>query len=158
MPRAVVRDYFDGRESVRMLSMLILVMGVAPIVAPFVGGQLLVHFGWRSVFLVLAGYGLTLLGLVAWLLPESLRPELRRRHAQARRRCERSAGVCAGIVQGDPACQTQIVVPHLRDHRPGADAVLAASIFHRRIHAIADVKAAMAAAGLPVRLVPEAVA
>jgi cyclase len=40
----------------------------------------------------------------------------------------------------------------------GADAVLAASIFHRRIHSIADVKAAMAAAGLPVRLVPEAVA
>ena len=40
----------------------------------------------------------------------------------------------------------------------GADAVLAASIFHRQIHAIADVKAAMAAAGLPVRLVPLAVA
>ena len=40
----------------------------------------------------------------------------------------------------------------------GADAVLAASIFHRRIHSIADVKATMAAAGLPVRLVPEAVA
>jgi len=40
----------------------------------------------------------------------------------------------------------------------GADAVLAASIFHRRVHAIADVKAAMAAAGLPVRVVPAAVA
>jgi imidazole glycerol-phosphate synthase subunit HisF len=40
----------------------------------------------------------------------------------------------------------------------GADAVLAASIFHRRIHSIADVKVAMAAAGLPVRLVPEPVA
>ncbi len=40
----------------------------------------------------------------------------------------------------------------------GADAVLAASIFHRRIHSIADVKDAMAAAGLPVRLVPQAVA
>ena len=40
----------------------------------------------------------------------------------------------------------------------GADAVLAASIFHRRIHAIADVKAAMAAAGMPVRLVPQGVA
>ncbi len=40
----------------------------------------------------------------------------------------------------------------------GADAVLAASIFHRRIHAISDVKAAMAAAGLPVRLAPQAVA
>jgi len=40
----------------------------------------------------------------------------------------------------------------------GADAVLAASIFHRRLHTIAEVKAAMAAAGLSVRLVPEAVA
>jgi cyclase len=40
----------------------------------------------------------------------------------------------------------------------GADAVLAASIFHRRIHSIADVKTAMAAAGLPVRLVPARVA
>jgi len=40
----------------------------------------------------------------------------------------------------------------------GASAVLAASIFHRRRHSIADVKAAMAAAGLPVRLVPEAAA
>lgn len=40
----------------------------------------------------------------------------------------------------------------------GADAVLAASIFHRRIHSIAAVKAEMAAAGIPVRLVPEAAA
>ena len=40
----------------------------------------------------------------------------------------------------------------------GADAVLAASIFHRRIHSIAAVKAAMAAAGLPIRLVPEVAA
>jgi cyclase len=40
----------------------------------------------------------------------------------------------------------------------GADAVLAASIFHRRLHSIAAVKAAMAAAGLPVRAVPEAAA
>ena len=40
----------------------------------------------------------------------------------------------------------------------GADAVLAASIFHRRIHSIAAVKAAMADAGLPVRIVPEAAA
>jgi cyclase len=40
----------------------------------------------------------------------------------------------------------------------GADAVLAASIFHRRIHSIAAVKDAMAAAGVPVRLMPEAAA
>ncbi|HSS34795.1 MAG TPA: imidazole glycerol phosphate synthase subunit HisF [Patescibacteria group bacterium] len=42
--------------------------------------------------------------------------------------------------------------------RGGADAVLAASIFHRRIHAIGDVKAAMAAAGLPVRVARETAA
>ena len=40
----------------------------------------------------------------------------------------------------------------------GADAVLAASIFHRRIHSIADVKAAMSAAGLPVRIARESAA
>jgi cyclase len=40
----------------------------------------------------------------------------------------------------------------------GADAVLAASIFHRRIHSIASVKAAMAAAGLPIRVVPDVAA
>jgi cyclase len=40
----------------------------------------------------------------------------------------------------------------------GADAVLAASIFHRRIHSIGAVKAAMAAAGLPVRLVRDVAA
>ena len=83
VPRAVVRDYFDGRESVRMLSMLILVMMLGPILAPLIGGQLLVRFGWRSVFLVLAGYGLTWLLLAAWLLPESLRPEQRRRESVA---------------------------------------------------------------------------
>jgi MFS transporter, DHA1 family, multidrug resistance protein len=83
VPRAVVRDYFDGRELVRMLSMLILVMMLGPILAPLIGGQLLVQFGWRSVFLVLAGYGLTWLVLAAWLLPESLRPDQRRRESLA---------------------------------------------------------------------------
>ena len=57
VPRAIVRDYFDQRGSVRMLSVLMLVVGLAPILAPLIGGQLLVNFGWRSVFWVLAGYG-----------------------------------------------------------------------------------------------------
>jgi DHA1 family bicyclomycin/chloramphenicol resistance-like MFS transporter len=78
IPRAVVRDYFDGRESVRMLSMLILVMGVAPILAPLIGGQLLVRFGWRALFFALAFNGLIWFVLAWWLLPESLRPEQRR--------------------------------------------------------------------------------
>src|SRR5687767_8142287 len=77
IPRAVVRDYFDQRGSVRMLSVLMLVMGLAPILAPLIGGQLLVNFGWRSIFWVLAAYGATWLGIVAVSLPESL-PEERR--------------------------------------------------------------------------------
>jgi len=79
IPRAVVRDHFDERESVQMLSMLILVMGLAPILGPLVGGQLLVNFGWRSVFWVLAAYGITWLVIVALFLPESLPLELRQR-------------------------------------------------------------------------------
>jgi DHA1 family bicyclomycin/chloramphenicol resistance-like MFS transporter len=77
VPRAVVRDYFDQRGSVRMLSVLILVMGLAPILAPLIGGQLLVTLGWRSVFWVLAGYGVLWLLIVSLALPESL-PSARR--------------------------------------------------------------------------------
>ena len=72
IPRAVVRDHFDERESIQMLSMLILVMGLAPILGPLIGGQLLVNFGWRSVFWVLTAYGATWFVVVALFLPESL--------------------------------------------------------------------------------------
>lgn len=77
--RAMVRDYFDPRDSIRVMSLLILVMGLAPILAPLIGGQLLVHFGWRSVFFTLAGYALVCLVAVLVLLRESLPAERRRR-------------------------------------------------------------------------------
>src|SRR5687767_13518524 len=79
IPRAIVRDYFDQRGSVRMLSVLMLVMGLAPILAPLIGGQLLVNFGWRSVFWVLAAYGVLWFAVVTWWLPESLPVQRRRR-------------------------------------------------------------------------------
>ena len=79
VPRAVVRDLFDERESVRILSMLILVMGLAPILGPLIGGQLLVHLGWRSVFWALTAYGAIWCVVAALFLPESLAPESRRR-------------------------------------------------------------------------------
>jgi DHA1 family bicyclomycin/chloramphenicol resistance-like MFS transporter len=78
IPRAVVRDYFDQLESIRMLSVLMLVFGLGPILAPLVGGQLLVHSGWRSVFWLLAGYAIVWLVVVIAFLPESL-PVARRR-------------------------------------------------------------------------------
>jgi DHA1 family bicyclomycin/chloramphenicol resistance-like MFS transporter len=71
--RAVVRDLFEAQEAARMFSVLMLVMGVAPILAPVVGGQLLVHFGWRSIFWALTGFGLLcLMASLAWL-PETHR-------------------------------------------------------------------------------------
>ena len=79
VPRAVVRDYFDERESVRMLSMLVLVMGAAPILAPLAGGQLMTWFGWRSIFWAHAGYAIALAAVVVLALPESLARERRRR-------------------------------------------------------------------------------
>jgi len=67
-----------------------------------------------------------------------------------------TSSVSVPVIASGGAAGPDDFVAAVRDG--GADAVLAASIFHRRIHAIADVKAAMAAAGLPVRLVPEPVA
>jgi cyclase len=67
-----------------------------------------------------------------------------------------TSSVSVPVIASGGAAGPDDFVAAIRDG--GADAVLAASIFHRRIHAIADVKAAMAAAGLSVRLVPEAVA
>jgi DHA1 family bicyclomycin/chloramphenicol resistance-like MFS transporter len=75
--RAVVRDRFDEREAARFFSLLMLVSGLAPILAPSVGGQILVFFSWRAIFWMLAGFGLVCFVAVAFLLPESLPPERR---------------------------------------------------------------------------------
>ncbi|WP_372622677.1 multidrug effflux MFS transporter [Falsiroseomonas sp.] len=77
--RAVVRDLCDERGAVRMMAMLMLVMGAAPILAPMLGGALVAAFGWRAIFWVLAAYAAAALVLVALALPESLPPERRRR-------------------------------------------------------------------------------
>lgn len=76
--RAVVRDLCDERGAVRMMSMLMLAMGAAPILAPMLGGWLLAALGWRAIFWVLAIYGaLALLVMHRWL-PESLPVDQRR--------------------------------------------------------------------------------
>ncbi|MBU8542095.1 MULTISPECIES: multidrug effflux MFS transporter [Roseomonadaceae] len=76
--RAVVRDLCDERGAVRMMSMLMLAMGAAPILAPMLGGWMLAALGWRAIFWFLAIYGvLALVVMQAWL-PESLPPERRR--------------------------------------------------------------------------------
>jgi DHA1 family bicyclomycin/chloramphenicol resistance-like MFS transporter len=81
--RAVVRDLCDERGAVRMMAMLMLVMGAAPILAPMLGGFVLSFAGWRGIFWILAGYALLALGLLARFLPESLPPDRRRRDGPA---------------------------------------------------------------------------
>jgi DHA1 family bicyclomycin/chloramphenicol resistance-like MFS transporter len=81
--RAIVRDLFDDRTAVRVFSSLMLVMGVAPILAPLLGGWIVSHLGWRAVFWFLAGAGATCLMGALFLLPESLPPQRRQRHSIA---------------------------------------------------------------------------
>ncbi|WOX09272.1 multidrug effflux MFS transporter [Streptomyces sp. N50] len=72
--RAVVRDLYDGVAMARFFSTLMLVSGVAPIVAPLVGGQILRVTDWRGVFVVLTFVGMALAVLVWTRLPETLAP------------------------------------------------------------------------------------
>ncbi|MEV8591731.1 multidrug effflux MFS transporter [Streptomyces sp. NPDC052012] len=75
--RAVVRDLYDGVAMARFFSTLMLISGVAPIVAPLIGGQILRVTDWRGVFVVLTVVGV-LLGVVVWArLPETLAPAAR---------------------------------------------------------------------------------
>ena len=69
--RAVVRDLYVGADAARLLSMLILVMGAAPILAPLLGGLLLTFASWRVIFVVLAVLGAACLALMATALPET---------------------------------------------------------------------------------------
>ncbi len=75
--RAMVRDLRSGVEAARMFSTLMLVNGLAPILAPLIGGQILRIASWRLVFVVLAGIGFALLA-AASRLPETLPAERRR--------------------------------------------------------------------------------
>jgi MFS transporter, DHA1 family, multidrug resistance protein len=74
---AVVRDLFTGKAAASVISRLVMVMGLAPVLAPSLGSAVLEVGSWRTVFLVLAGLGVLLgaLGVVA--LKETLPPERR---------------------------------------------------------------------------------
>jgi DHA1 family bicyclomycin/chloramphenicol resistance-like MFS transporter len=77
--RAVVRDVYARDRAARTLSLMMLVMGAAPLLAPLAGGQLLLAFGWRSIFGVLAGFGVLCFLVAGLRLPETLDPTTRAR-------------------------------------------------------------------------------
>jgi hypothetical protein len=76
--RAVVRDLHSGVAAARFFSLLMLVNGLAPILAPVIGGQILTVASWRGVFVVLTAIGVLLFLATATGLRETLAPE--RRH------------------------------------------------------------------------------
>ncbi|MFC4946309.1 multidrug effflux MFS transporter [Pseudonocardia sp. GCM10023141] len=76
---AIVRDLFTGRAAATLLSRLTLVMGVAPVIAPTIGGELLRFTSWRGVFVALAIFGLVIIPVAAWTLRETLPVERRRK-------------------------------------------------------------------------------
>ncbi len=75
--RTIVRDVFEGEAAQRTMSHMSMIFGVAPAVAPIVGGWLLGWSSWRSIFWFLAGFGLVLL-LAAWVFLPETHPKARR--------------------------------------------------------------------------------
>src|SRR4051794_4147210 len=77
--RAVVRDLYSGVAAARLFSSLMLVTGLAPILAPVIGAQVLKVTDWEGIFVVLAGLSLAIVTLAAVALPETLPPARRDR-------------------------------------------------------------------------------
>ena len=74
---AMVRDLFGGLPLVRMLSRLALVSGLAPILAPLIGSQLLLVLDWRGIFVFLTAYGVLAILAAIFFLVETLPAERR---------------------------------------------------------------------------------
>lgn len=72
---AMVRDLFPVKDSAKVFSLLMLVVGVSPMIAPTVGGYVTAAFGWQTVFLILTGMGLAILAASILWLPDSYKPD-----------------------------------------------------------------------------------
>ena len=73
--RAMVRDLFTGQDAIRVFSRVLLVFGLGPILAPLIGGYILLWFGWQAIFLLLTAIGALSLILIFFRLPETRNPE-----------------------------------------------------------------------------------
>jgi MFS family permease len=72
LSRAIVRDLLVGDALVRVFASVRIVLGAGPILAPFVGAQLLIFTDWRGNFLALAALALVLAAIVASWMPTTL--------------------------------------------------------------------------------------
>lgn len=73
--KAIVRDVFPIHEVAGAMSILMLIMGGAPIIAPTVGGFIIDSFGWQTIFIFLAGFCALMILSVYRFLPESIIPD-----------------------------------------------------------------------------------
>lgn len=72
---SIVRDLFSVKESSKVLSLLILVLGVSPLIAPTAGSYVALYFGWHAIFIILALISLAMLLTVFFFLKESHKPD-----------------------------------------------------------------------------------
>lgn len=75
--QAIVRDMFEKEEFARTMSFIVLVMTLAPLVAPLAGGYMAVWFGWRSIFWLIALIALLVIVAIIFKIPETLPIEKR---------------------------------------------------------------------------------
>lgn len=72
---AMVRDFFPAKESAKMFSLLFLMIGISPLLAPTIGSLLVGAIGWRWIFALLAGIALAILAVTFFFLPEGHEPD-----------------------------------------------------------------------------------
>ena len=77
--RAIIADLFKAHEAAKVLSLMMLVQGLAPILAPIIGGYILIAAGWQAIFVFLTLFGIACMAAVWWGLPETLAVDQRRR-------------------------------------------------------------------------------
>lgn len=72
LSRAVVRDLFDQKKAALFFSMIMIVGGIAPVVAPFLGSVLLAHYDWRAIFWTISAFSVICIAAILRNVPETL--------------------------------------------------------------------------------------
>lgn len=78
LSRAIIADRTEGSRSAKLFGLMMIIGGVAPVIAPLIGGAVVDSIGWRGVFWIITGLTAIMLACAIVFVPESLAPEARR--------------------------------------------------------------------------------